>query len=255
MRIKRPSHATVVAYVALSMGLGGTAVAATGGSFILGSNNFENRQAMLHNTAGGPALRLSTSDNATPPFTVSNGTRVPGLNADRLDNLTASQLQRRVSGFCPAGSAVRVVAVNGSVSCAAIPAATSARSAHRSSGPSGAPSGPSFTTIVTQEVPRGFYVINAKAVLITSESTGSDCILTYQLPGGSEVEADRSNQPLTNHSVTARSTHNLQRLLQFGGRGGAVLRLKCRAGVTWSASDSQIISNKVQHAVDTEVNG
>jgi hypothetical protein len=91
-------------------------------------------------------------------------------------------------------------------------------------------------------------------VLITEKSTGSDCVLTYQLPGGGEVEADRSNQPLVNLSVTARSTHNLQRVLQFG-QSSATLRLKCRTGVTWSASDSSIISNKVQHASDTGVTG
>ena len=254
MRIKRPSHATVVAYLALSMGLGGTAVAATGGTFILGGVNTENRTAVLHNTNGGSALRLSTSRSATPPFTVSNGTRIPGLNADRLDNLNSSHFQRRVTGVCAPGRAMRAVGALGGVSCVALPQASSARSAHRSSGPANAPTGPGFTTIVTQAVPRGFYVINAKTVLITSQSTGSDCILTYQLPGGSEKEADRSNQALTNHSVTARSTHNLQRLLQFG-TSSATLRLKCRAGVTWSASNSQIISNRVQHAVDTEVNG
>jgi hypothetical protein len=254
MRIKRPSHATVVAYLALSMGLGGTAVAATGGAFILGGVNTEDRQAVLHNTHGGPALRLSTSNGAVPPFTVSNGTKIPGLNADRLDNLNSSHFQRRVTGVCGPTSAIRAIGALGNVSCVALPQRTSARSAHRTSGPSGAPTGPSFTTIVTQTVPRGFYVINAKTVLITSASTGSDCVLTYQLPGQAEKEADRSNQPLTNHSVTARSTHNLQRLLQFG-TSSATLRLKCRAGTEWSATNSQIISNRVQHAIDVEVNG
>lgn len=252
MHIKRPSHATVVAYLALFMGMGGTAVAATGGPFILGGVNRENRPAVLHNTAGTTALRLSTSNAGTPPFTVSNGTKIPGLNADRLDNLTVSQLQRRVVGACAPGRAIRRIGAAGNVACVAVPQASSALSAHRGSGPSNAPTGPSFTTIVTQEVPRGFYVINAKSVLITSASTGSDCLLTYQLPGGAETEADRSNQALTNHSVTARSTHNLQRLLQFG-TSSATLRLKCRAGTTWSASDSQIISNRVQHATDVEV--
>ncbi len=36
MRIPRPSHATVVAYIALFLALSGTAYAATGGTFILG---------------------------------------------------------------------------------------------------------------------------------------------------------------------------------------------------------------------------
>jgi hypothetical protein len=254
MTIKRPRHSTVVAYLALFMGLGGTAVAATGGPFILGAANFENRPATLHNTAGGSALHLSSSSSLAAPFSVSNGTKVQKLNADRLDNLDSSHFQRRVLGSCPAGQAMRAVGPLGGVACVSLPSATIARSAHRGSGPAAAPAGPAFTTIVTQVVPQGFYVINAKTVLITDKSTGSDCVLTYQLPGGAEVEADRSNQPLVNLSVTARSTHNLQRILQFG-QSSATLRLKCRTGVTWSASNSSIISNRVQHASDTGVTG
>jgi hypothetical protein len=130
---------------------------------------------------------------------------------------------------------------------------SSALSAHRSSGPSNAPSGPGFTTIVTEQVPAGFYVFIAKTVIITSTSTGSDCILTYDI-GGGEVQADSSNQAPFNSSATARTTHNLQRLLQFGTQA-ATVRLKCRAGTTWSASDSNIIAIQVQKATDTEVTG
>jgi hypothetical protein len=130
---------------------------------------------------------------------------------------------------------------------------SSALSAHRGSGPSNAPAGPGFTTIVTQQVPAGFYVFIAKTVIITSTSTGSDCILTYDI-GGGEVEADRSNQSPFNSAATARTTHNLQRLLQFGTQA-ATIRLKCRAGTAWSASDSNIIAIQVQKATDTEVTG
>ena len=129
----------------------------------------------------------------------------------------------------------------------------SAQSAHRSSGPSGASAGPGFTTVVTQDVRPGFYVFVAKTVIITSSSTGSDCILTYDV-GNGEVEVDRSNQSPLNSSVTARTTHNLQRLLQFG-RSSATIRLKCRAGTQWSASNSNIIAMRVASAVDSEVSG
>ena len=129
----------------------------------------------------------------------------------------------------------------------------SARSAHRSGGPSSVPAGAGFTTIVTQTVTPGFYVFVAKTTIITSTSTGSDCILTYNT-GQGDVEADRSNQSPLNSSVTARTTHNLQRLLQFG-KTRATVRLKCRAGATWSASDSNIIAMRVASAVDQEVSG
>lgn len=136
---------------------------------------------------------------------------------------------------------------------AQVNAYSSAQSEHRSSGPSGAAAGPGFTTVVTQRVRPGFYVFLAKTVLITQSSTGSDCILTYDL-GSGEVEADRSNQAPFNSSVTARTTHNLQRLLQFGS-SSATVRLKCRAGTQWSASNSNIIAMRVASAVDSEVSG
>jgi hypothetical protein len=134
---------------------------------------------------------------------------------------------------------------------AQVNAYSSAQSAHRSSGPSSAAAGPGFTTVVTQSVRPGFYVFVAKAVIITSSSTGSDCILTYDI-GSGEVEADRSNQAPFNSSVTARTTHNLQRLLQFGS-SSATIRLKCRAGTVWSASNSNIIAMRVASASDSEV--
>jgi hypothetical protein len=136
---------------------------------------------------------------------------------------------------------------------AEVNAYSSAQSAHRSFGPSNAAAGPGFTTVVTQNVRRGFYVFVAKTVIITGTSTGSDCILTYDV-GNGEVEADRSNQSPFNSSVTARTTHNLQRLLQFG-RSPATIRLKCRAGTQWSASNSNIIAMRVASASDSEVTG
>jgi hypothetical protein len=106
---------------------------------------------------------------------------------------------------------------------------------------------------VTQHVNPGFYVFIAKTVIITDTSTGSDCILTYDT-GGGEVEADRSNQSPFNSSATARTTHNLQRLLQFATTS-ATIRLECRAGTVWSATNSNIIALQVQSASDSEVSG
>jgi hypothetical protein len=106
---------------------------------------------------------------------------------------------------------------------------------------------------VTQHVNPGFYVFIAKTVITTETSTGSDCILTYDT-GGGEIEADRSNQSPFNSSVTARTTHNLQRLLQFAATS-ATIRLECRAGTVWTASESNIIAVQVQNATDSEVTG
>jgi hypothetical protein len=73
--------------VAIVLG-SGTAVAATGGKFILGRSNTESTPSTLTNSKG-TALNLKSSAG-TPPFTVNSSTKVPSLNSDRLDGLTSS---------------------------------------------------------------------------------------------------------------------------------------------------------------------
>ncbi len=101
----RPSHGTVVAYLALFVALGGTTYAATGGNFILGKPNTANSQTsltaspsfagkalQLTNTntgAGATALGLSVASGHAP-FTVNTGTKVANLNADKLDGIDSS---------------------------------------------------------------------------------------------------------------------------------------------------------------------
>ena len=52
-----------------------------------------------------------------PPLAVNSCIKVANLNADNLDGLDSAALQKRVSGTCGAGSAVKSVNENGSVSC------------------------------------------------------------------------------------------------------------------------------------------
>jgi hypothetical protein len=64
----RPSHATVVAYLALFIALGGTTYAATGGNFILGQPN----------TAGAPTQLSSATTNSAGAFKVTNTNTTTG---------------------------------------------------------------------------------------------------------------------------------------------------------------------------------
>lgn len=86
--LHRPSAATVISLVALFFAMSGTAVAATGGDFILGKSNTATSVSSLSNSKG-TALKLSSS-STTPPLTVSNSVQVPNLNASELDGQTSS---------------------------------------------------------------------------------------------------------------------------------------------------------------------
>jgi hypothetical protein len=87
-RLHRPSAATIISLIALFFAMSGTAVAATGGNFILGKSNTATTVSKLTNTTG-TALKLS-STSTTPSLTVSNSVQVPKLNASELDGQTST---------------------------------------------------------------------------------------------------------------------------------------------------------------------
>lgn len=96
VKIKRPTHGTIVAYIALFFAMTGTAYAATGGTLNLGNPNTASKTTSLANTGSGPALRLATKAGSTPPLAVSNGTKIANLNADMVDGVRASSLQPKL---------------------------------------------------------------------------------------------------------------------------------------------------------------
>ena len=86
--MRRPSPATAISLAALVFAMSGTAVAATGGDFILGKSNTAASVTSLSN-AKGTALSLSSAATA-PPLKVSNSVQVPNLNASELDGQAAT---------------------------------------------------------------------------------------------------------------------------------------------------------------------
>jgi hypothetical protein len=102
-----------------------------GGVFNLGKTNSVNASTVLSGSTNGQQLRVvnpNTGAGATgvgistspsrPPLAVNSTVRVRNLNADLVDGVHASALQRRVSGTCANRSAIAAVNPNGSVSCA-----------------------------------------------------------------------------------------------------------------------------------------
>jgi hypothetical protein len=103
-----PSPSLIVSIIALVIALGGAGYSATGGNFILGVNNAASTRTLLATNINGRTLQLSNSNTGTsatplallaaagrPPFYVNSATRVPLLNADRLDGLDATYFPRR----------------------------------------------------------------------------------------------------------------------------------------------------------------
>ncbi len=84
----RPAPATVISLIALVFAMSGTAYAATGGDFILGTANTAAGVTSL-TSKKGTALSLSSS-STTPPLKVSNSVQVPNLNASELGGHTSS---------------------------------------------------------------------------------------------------------------------------------------------------------------------
>ena len=132
-RIPLPSRAMAVALLALFVALGGTALAANPALFLNQANTATAPTGLTANVVG-KTLQLtntSTASGATPlgltpgagrpPLVTPSSTKVTNLNADKLDGLDSTQLQRRVTGTCAADSAVQSVAAGGAVSCAAFP--------------------------------------------------------------------------------------------------------------------------------------
>jgi hypothetical protein len=115
MRIPRPSHATLVAYLALFLALSGTAYAATGGPFILGRGNSATAPTGLSSSAGTPLVLNAKTGYA--PLAVNSTTKVNRLNADLLDGYDSFALQRRLISTCPFGKPIRAIAQNGTVAC------------------------------------------------------------------------------------------------------------------------------------------
>jgi hypothetical protein len=89
-KISGTSHATVVAYMALFMAMSGTAVAATGGSFILGKSNSADTVSTLTSSSGSPLSLRSPAGSA--PLRVNRSVKVERLNADLLDGIDSTGL-------------------------------------------------------------------------------------------------------------------------------------------------------------------
>lgn len=122
--MKRPHHSTVVAYLALFFAMTGTAAAATGGTFTLGRANTATRTTTLTDKATVPLSVVGSTGRA--PLKVNSRVKVANLDADLVDGLDSTALQRRVGGGCAIGSFITAIASSGAVACDSPPTPPSA---------------------------------------------------------------------------------------------------------------------------------
>jgi len=85
--------ATTAAAVVLLVGYDTATYAATGSSLLLGRSNKAAATTTVQNTGKGAALALITASSGYPPFTTNAKGKVVNLNADRVDGLTAAQIE------------------------------------------------------------------------------------------------------------------------------------------------------------------
>lgn len=92
MNLNKIVKPLAVAAAVLVLG-SGTAVAATGGTFILGRANGASTETNLKNTGAGATLSLSAARAGQVPLAVSAGAgKATNLNADRIDGLDGGAL-------------------------------------------------------------------------------------------------------------------------------------------------------------------
>ena len=113
--LRRAAGAPLVAALAVLVLGTGVAGAATGGTFVLGRVNVAATTTVLASSRSTPLDLRGPS--TLRPLSVSSSVVVPHLNADLVDGLTATQLQRRVTGACPVDAAMTGLGADGRPSC------------------------------------------------------------------------------------------------------------------------------------------
>lgn len=129
--LRKPSPALVLSLIALFVALGGTSYAATSlARNSVGTKQLKNNAVTSAKIANGAvtAAKINTTGLSVPnaDHATNADSATSATNATKVGGLSASQLQKAVTGTCGAGSAIRVVDSSGAVTCQTIPTVLSA---------------------------------------------------------------------------------------------------------------------------------
>lgn len=155
---------------------------------ILARNSSIGATIYAQNLGAGPAANfvVRTIEPRSAPFTVNSATKVTSLNADRLDNLDSSQLQRPLTSACADGTAVQSVSQAGAVTCEnklanaahadAADAATTATTATNATNATNAANADNADTLDGQDSSAFLY---ARTILVWGDAGSADPDLFY----------------------------------------------------------------------------
>ena len=191
MKIHRPAHATVIAYTALFFAMSGTAVAATGNTFITGRSNVATTVTTLTDSAGTPLSLAARSGYA--PLAVNSTVKVGRLNADLLDGLDSTSLQRRIGGACPAGQAITSITPDGGVACASTVDASTL----------GGQSASAFQTRIGGACPSGYAMVG-----VNSDGTVTCTLLSPPPPAPAPAQSSDKGFSITDLQLSADSSND-----------------------------------------------
>lgn len=99
MRHLKTVLAVIGAAVVLVLAGNTVVLATTGQSLILGKGNSANNVTVIKRTTAGSVLKLETTGTTSAPITTTGKGKVTNLNADKIDDLNASDLKTKAQGW------------------------------------------------------------------------------------------------------------------------------------------------------------
>jgi hypothetical protein len=246
---RRPSPALVISSAALFLSMGGVGAAATG---LIGTNQIKNGAVTYNKIAPNSVGKVRLANGGVVNSKLANGSvSYKDIQPGAVGTVRANtnQLQARVKGTCPAGSAVATVSNKGAVTC------NTTAPEEYGTATTAAPvtlTGTSATTgTVTLPTPGTFLALADTQLTATSGATAQRVTVSCTQTVGSTTET-RTATLLTDGTTGDTTTASLPQ--QLPGAGGAST-IACTATLpTGSGTLPTVTATSAINALQTSAN-